>query len=99
MGEHGLGLVADHDRHDVRVAVAEVEADVGEALAHVGRLLVELVDQCLSVGLEHVQDRAGRSHDGNRQGCAEQKGSRAVLDEVDDVGLAEKDAADAAKRL
>ena len=41
---HRFRLLSNHDRHDVGIAFTEVEADIGEALAHVRRLLLQLAD-------------------------------------------------------
>ncbi len=97
--EERLALVAAHHRHDVGVALTEIEADLGEPLPHVAPLFVELRDEALSVVLEHREDRGRGGDDGHGQARAEEKRSRVVLDVLDDVLLPDEDPADAAEGL
>ncbi|KAK4044941.1 hypothetical protein OUZ56_032347 [Daphnia magna] len=97
--EQRLPLFPAHDRHDVRVAHAEVEAGGGQLRPHVFGLLVELGDERRAVVLKHRQDRRRRGDDGDGEGGGEEERPRRVLDEVDDRFVREEDAADPAENL
>ena len=98
MHEERLALVAAHDRHDVRVARAELEAGLLQLFRGSIRLLVEL-RTIAGPSARACREWSTRPPRRDGEGGAEEEAPRRVLHEVGHVLRAEEDAADAAERL
>ena len=80
----GLGFVADHDRDDGGGGIVQVEAELRQAAAHAGDVVVQLGD-ALRLALDDFDRLARAAGDGGGQGVGEEARPGPLLEQVDHV--------------